>query len=313
MTLTPEVDVELRGVGLRYEDTEPGAPDALTGIDLHVPAGTILGLLGRNGSGKTSLMSLVASLRRPTAGEVLIAGADPWEDADRMAAVALIGSGGDGGEWKVHDAVEFTAALRPAWDEPYARRLLDQFEVPNVKIANLSRGKRAALACTMGLAARAPVTMFDEAHLGMDAPSRYAFYDEVLSDYLAHPRTVILSTHHIDEVASLFGRVAILDRGGLLVEADTDALRSRGVEVVGAASAVERFVADAGLEVLNERRLGGTLAAVAYGELADERRRAATAAGLELGPLPLQDLFVHLTGDRTVAAAPTGDSTEEAS
>jgi len=73
-------------VGLRYEDTEPGAPDALTGIDLHVPAGTILGLLGRNGSGKTSLMSLVASLRRPTAGEVLIASADPWEDADRMAA-----------------------------------------------------------------------------------------------------------------------------------------------------------------------------------------------------------------------------------
>ena len=209
--------------------------------------------------------------------------------------------------------VAFTAALRPAWDEPYARRLLDQFEVPNVKIANLSRGKRAALAFTMGLAARAPVTMFDEAHLGMDAPSRYAFYDEVLSDYLAHPRTVILSTHHIDEVASLFGRVAILDRGGLLVEADTDALRSRGVEVVGAASAVERFVADAGLEVLNERRLGGTLAAVAYGELADERRRAATAAGLELGPLPLQDLFVHLTGDRTVAAAPAGDATEEAS
>jgi hypothetical protein len=66
-------------------------------------------------------------------------------------------------------------------------------------------------------------------------------------------------------------------------------------------------VADAGLEVLNERRLGGTLAAVAYGELADERRRAATAARLELGPLPLQDLFVHLTGDRTLAAAPTGD------
>jgi ABC-2 type transport system ATP-binding protein len=121
------------------------------------------------------------------------------------------------------------------------------------------------------------------------------------------------STHHIDEVASLFGRVAILDRGGLLVEADTDALRSRGVEVAGAAGAVERFVADAGLEVLNERRLGGTLASVAYGELADERRRAATAAGLELGPLPLQDLFVHLTGDRTLAAAPTGDATEEAS
>jgi len=313
MTLTPDVDVELRGLGLRYDDTEAGHPDALAGIELRVPAGTILGLLGRNGSGKTSLMSLVASLRRPTAGEVLVGGADPWEDADRMSAVALIGPGGDGGEWKVHDALEFSAALRPAWDDAYARRLLDRFEVPNVKIANLARGKRAALACTMGLAARAPVTMFDEAHLGMDAPSRYAFYDEVLSDYLAHPRTVILSTHHIDEVASLFGRVAILDRGRLLVDADTDALRARGTEVVGAAGAVERFVAAAGVELLHERRLGGTLAAVAYGELTDDERRTAAAVGLELGPLPLQDLFVHLTGERADAAATTGDRAEEAS
>ena len=113
MTLTADVDVELRGLGLRYDDTEPGQPDALARIDLRVPAGTILGLLGRNGSGKTSLMSLLASLRRPTAGEVLVGGADPWEDADRMAAVALIGPGGDGGEWKVQDALEFSAAAAP--------------------------------------------------------------------------------------------------------------------------------------------------------------------------------------------------------
>ena len=113
--------------------------------------------------------------------------------------------------------------------------IVDQFEIPNVKISTLSRGKRAAFACTLGLAARAPVTMFDEAHLGMDAPTRYAFYDEILSDYLTHPRTVILSTHHIDEVASLFGRVAILDHGRVLVDSETDALRARGVEVVGPA------------------------------------------------------------------------------
>ena len=310
MTSTTPVDVELRGVGLRYDDGDvPETPAALEGVDLTVPGGTILGLLGRNGSGKTSLMSLVASLRRPTAGTVLVDGADPWEDAARMAAVALVGPGGDGGEWKVGDALEFTAALRPGWDEPYARRLLEQFEVPNVKIAKLARGKRAAFSCTLGLAARAPVTMFDEAHLGMDAPTRYAFYDEVLGDYLAHPRTVIVSTHHIDEVASLFGRVAILDRGRVLVHDDAEVLRARGVEVVGPAGSVQAFVADAGVDVLSERRLGGTLAVVAYGDLSDAHRRSATAQGLDLGPLPLQDLFVHLTG----AAPVTAGETEEAS
>jgi ABC-2 type transport system ATP-binding protein len=227
-----------------------------------------------------------------------------------MAAVALVGPGGDGGEWKVGDTLEFAAALRPGWDEPYARRLVDQFEIPNAKIATLSRGKRAALACTLGLAARAPVTMFDEAHLGMDAPTRYAFYDEILSDYLTHPRTIVLSTHHIDEVASLFGRVVILDRGRVLVDSETDTLRGRGVEVVGPSAAVTAFLGDAGIEVLSERRLGGTFAAIAYGDLTDDQRRRAASAGLDLGPLPLQDLFVHLTGPAVPA---TADRTEEAS
>jgi ABC-2 type transport system ATP-binding protein len=293
MSTTTAMDVALRGVGLRYDDE--GASDALTDINLVIPAGTIVGMLGRNGAGKTSLMSLVAALRRPTAGQVLVGGADPWEDAERMAAVAFVGAT-DGGSWKVGDALEFTATLRPAFDVEYARSLLDRFEVANVKIANLSRGKRAALTCTMGLAARAPVTMFDEPHLGMDVPSRYAFYDEVLRDYVTHPRTIVISTHHIDEVASLFERVVILDRGRLLVDDVADALRERGTEVVGPADDVVRFVGGAGLEVLSERRLGGTVATVVYGELSEDQRVVAATAGLELGALPLQDLFVHLTG-----------------
>ncbi len=287
MTLTSDVDVDLRGLGLRYEDSDAGAADALAGIDLHVPAGTILGLLGRNGSGKTSLMSLVASLRRPPparcSSEAPTRGRTPtaWPPSPSSDP------GGDGGGWKVHDALEFTAALRPAWDEPYARRLLDRFEVPNVKIANLSRGKRAALACTMGLAARAPVTMFDEAHLGMDAPSRYAFYDEVLSDYLTNPRTVILSTHHIDEVASLFGRVAILDRGRLLVERRHRRPAVRGTRDRGPRRA--RSIGSwptVGVEVLHERRLGGTQADRRLRRPDRRPRRAATAAGIDAGPDP---------------------------
>jgi ABC-2 type transport system ATP-binding protein len=287
------LDLELRGVGLRYDD----GTQALGDVDLAVPAGTIVGLLGRNGSGKSSLMSLVASLRRPTSGRVLVDGTEPWEDAALTTQVALVGEGGESGMWKVGDALTLARMLRPGWDEAYAHRLLALFEVPNTKIDKLSRGKRAALGCIFGLASRAPITMFDEAHLGMDAPSRYAFYDEVLSDYMTHPRTVVLSTHHIDEVASLFGQVAILDRGRLLTHADTDTLRAQGTEVTGPTAAVGAFAETAGLRVLNTRALGGTTAAVTYGELTDEQRHGAAGAGLALGPIPLQDLFVHLTAD----------------
>lgn len=295
------LDLELSGLDLRYDD----GTDALRGIDLAVPGGTILGLLGRNGAGKSSLMALVASLRRPTAGRVLVGGDDPWEDASRTCQVFLVGEAGDAGSWTVRDALRFAGVLHPGWDDTYAERLVDLFALPaTTKIDKLSRGKRAALMCVLGLAARAPVTMFDEPHLGMDAPTRYAFYDEVLSDYMTHPRTVVLSTHHIDEVASLFGQVAIIDDGRLVAHDETDALRARGTEVTGPTATVDEFTHHAGLRVLSTRELGGTKAAVTYGDLTDEHRHRALGSGLGLGPIPLQDLFVHLTagtGDRQEA------------
>lgn len=293
------LDLELRGAGLRYDD----GTEALRDIDLVVPAGTILGLLGRNGAGKSSLMSLVASLHRPTSGHVLVGGRDPWEQPDLTAQVSLIGEAAEGGAWKVSDALTSARHLRPTWDAAYADRLLDLFEIPDVKIASLSRGKRAALACLFGLAGRAPITMYDEPYLGMDAPSRYAFYDEVLSDYLAYPRTVIISTHHIDEVASLFGRVAIIDQGNLIADDDTDSLRARGTEATGPAAVVDELTATAGLRVLATRQLGATKSVVTYGEMTEATRRRAAEAGLEVGPIPLQDLFVHLSAPQTEEAS----------
>lgn len=283
------LDLEFRDVRLDY-----GGDPALDGLSFRLPAGTLCGLLGRNGSGKTSLLSLAASLFRPTGGAVTVGGDDPFESPALMAQIGLIGDPGDAGMYKVRDALELAKTLRPTWDDAYARRLLDRFEVPRKKsIRKLSRGKRAALGCICGLAARTPITMFDEPHLGMDVPTRYAFYDELLSDYMAHPRTIILSTHHIDEVASLFAQVLIIDRGRLVVHDDTDDLRERGAEVVGPTAEVDRVVS--GLTVLSERTLGGTKSAVTYGGLSDEQRREVARRGLEMSPIPLQDLFLHLT------------------
>jgi ABC-2 type transport system ATP-binding protein len=160
-------------------------------------------------------------------------------------------------------------------------------------VCELSRGQRAALAVTLGLASRAPITAFDEAYLGMDAPSRYAFYEELLADFMEHPRMVIVSTHLIEEVSKLFEEVLIVQRGRLLLRADADALRTSGATVIGPTVAVDRFAE--GLTVLSEKQLGPTKSAVVYGPFDSAHLRAASEAGLEVGPLPLQDLFVHLT------------------
>jgi ABC-2 type transport system ATP-binding protein len=285
-----DLDIVIDDIGLRY-----GATQALAGVSFRVPAGTICGLLGRNGSGKTSLLSLLASRRRPTAGRITIGGEEPFENGAVMAKVALIGEAGTGGSMhNVDDARAVARTLRPTWDDAYAGRLLDRFGIAGkAKPSKLSRGQRAALGVAFGLASRAPVTLFDEAHLGMDAPTRTAFYDELLADVIETGRTVILSTHHIDEVAALFGEVAILDHGRLLLHDDRDHLVGRGTEVTGPAAAVDRFTA--GLEVLSTRQLGGTKAAVVLGELDVARVDLARDLHLDLGPVPLQQLFIHLT------------------
>jgi ABC-2 type transport system ATP-binding protein len=283
--------IEVRGLQLRYGDLT-----ALDDLSFTLPGGRIYGLLGRNGSGKTSLLSVLAAFRRQSAGSVLIDGQPVFENPAVTRRVCLVretGDPGDKGE-RVREVLHTAAHLRAGWDGDYADELVERFKIPRgKKLDELSLGQRSALGMIFGLASRAPVTLFDESHLGMDAPSRAAFHDELLADFIAHPRTIVISTHLIDELSPLFEEVLIIDEGRLLLQDETEVLRARGAAVTGPAEAVDRFVA--GHTVLGERQLGRTKSATVYGCLDDHHRRQALDAGLDLGPIALQDLFIHLT------------------
>lgn len=281
--------VEVRDLTVRY-----GRATAVDNVSLRLEPGVVYGLLGRNGAGKTSLLSTIAAFQRASSGSVLVDGEDPYENARVMAGIALVREGGDFPEEKVRGVLDFAARLRPHWSAELAAELVDRFELPlDKKPTQLSRGKRSALGVVVGLASRAPLTMFDEAYLGLDAPSRYAFYDALLADYAAHPRTIVLSSHLIEEVERLFERVIILDQGTVLLEEDAEDLRSRGRTVTGPRDEVEAFVT--GLRVVGRAQLGRTLQATVVGDLPPGAEQRAVEAGLELGSVPLQDLFVHLT------------------
>jgi ABC-2 type transport system ATP-binding protein len=282
--------IEVDDLRLRFGDTV-----ALDGLSFRLDGGKICGLLGRNGSGKTSLLSLLAAFRRPSAGSIRVDGENPWENPGLVSRICLIRESGDVYDSeKVSCVVRVAAQLRRSFDRDYADRLIERFQIPTGKtVQSLSRGQKSALGIVLGLACRAPLTMFDESYLGMDAPSRYAFYEELLADYSAHPRTIIISTHLIEEVSSLFEEVLIIDRGKLIAHDEADVLRSRGVAVSGPADVVDTFTA--GLTVLGTQRLGGTKSATVFGDLNETQVSAARLAGLELGPVSLQDLFVHLT------------------
>ncbi|MFC8922559.1 ATP-binding cassette domain-containing protein [Cellulosimicrobium sp. NPDC057127] len=287
---------ELRDVVVRY--SRSGDP-ALRGATLTIRPGVVTGLLGRNGAGKTTLAALLAAFRRPTEGTVLVGEEgeleDPFENVWTTMHTQLVRESGDVGEGdKAKDTLAYYAGMRPHWDADLAGRLLDELEVDvRKKPSEMSRGRRSALGAVLGLASRAPLTIFDEVYLGMDAPSRYAFYDALVADYAEHPRTILLSSHLIAEVERLFEDVVIIDRGRVLLAENADDVRSRGVSLTGPADVVERHVA--GHDVLARQRLGGTAQVTLFGAFADGERAAATEAGLEVGAVPVQDLFVHLT------------------
>jgi ABC-2 type transport system ATP-binding protein len=285
--------IAIRDLTVRY-----GGTMAIDHLDLDLPTGKIYGLLGRNGSGKTSLLSVLASYRRPSAGTITVDGVDPFENAELMGRTAFIRDSLDVQEQdRIRAVLDFAAGLRSTFDREYADKLTEMFELnPRKRVSGLSRGQRSALGVVLGLAARAPLTLLDETYLGMDAAARDTFYRELLADYTAHPRTVILSTHLIGEVADLFERVVIIDHGRLVLHEDADVLRGRGVTVTGPAAAVDAFVA--GRTVLSVQSLGGVRAATLYGGLDDAETADAEGAGLTLGPVGIQDLFIHLTGAR---------------
>jgi ABC-2 type transport system ATP-binding protein len=299
-------DIEVTGLGMRFDTV-----DALTDVSFSLSGAKIYGLLGRNGAGKTTLLSILAGYERQTAGTVLVDGEPVFENATATAKTCLIRGTGDAAvpAVSVRDLIDFAGRLRPGWDAKYANTLLDLFEVPRGPQAKaLSHGKRCALGVTIGLASRAPVTIFDESYLGLDAPSRYAFYDTLLADVLEHPRTVIISTHLIEEVGTLFEDVLILDEGRLLLHETAETLRASGSAVTGDATLVDSFTL--GLEVLGEKTLGRTKSAMVYGPLDEKRRAQAREVGLDLDPIALQDLFVHLTSG-SGAKEPAAGLTEE--
>ena len=281
--------IEVENLTKRY-----GTLSAVDDITLSVRENTIYGLLGRNGAGKTTLMSLLTGQEFATSGQIRVFGQSPVENAHVLQRLSFIKeSQRYPDDFRVKHVFRSAPWFFARWDADYAERLIDEFRLPlGQRIKKLSRGQLSSIGVIVGLASRAPITFFDEPYLGLDAVARQLFYDRLLEDYAEHPRTVILSTHLIDEVANLLEHVLVIDRGRILIDETADDLRGRATSLVGAASAVDAFVA--GREVLQRDSIGG-LASVTLAGLTDVEKDAARAAGLELAPVSLQQLVVRMT------------------
>ena len=277
--------IEARSLTKRY-----GPVTALDGVSLSIEQGAITGLLGRNGAGKTVLMSLITAHETPTSGAVRLLGEDPRENERVLGQTCFIRDNQRyPDEFRLSHILATGARFYPGWDSALAERVVDTFELPgNRDIRKLSRGQLSAVGILVGLCARAPITFFDEPYLGLDATARMLFYDLLLRDYIAHPPTIVVSTHLIDEIENLLSRVIVLDHGRVREDADVDELRGRALRLSGRMEAIERVTAHH--SVLHRSALGslGTAVVTATPDLADE----AAAAGLAAEPASLHELVV---------------------
>lgn len=215
---------------------------ALDNLTLSFPAGQISGLFGSNGAGKTTLLSLMGGLLFPSAGTIHI-GEETRTDYF-SGNVSLVGTGADMilKDFSLDESIKTHAEFRPTFE----RALFDEFLSPlnidlSKKVDALSRGQRSAISAAIGLASRAPVTIFDEVTLGMDARTRQRFYDMLLTDHEAYPRTVVLSTHLIAEVERLISSAVIIEYGRLVAQGTPEEITSSVFAVSGEARQVQAF------------------------------------------------------------------------
>ncbi len=280
--------VSLTGVSKRYREVA-----ALDEVSIELTANTIHGLLGRNGAGKTTLMHILTGQAFETAGTVRVFGEHPYENARVLRRVCFVKESQRYPDWfAVKHALKAAALLYPEWDHAFATDLVHDFDLPmGRRIKKLSRGQLSAVGVVIGLAAQAPLTIFDEPYLGLDAVARQLFYDRLLADYAERPRTIVLSTHLIDEVSDLIEHVVLLDRGRVLLDGDAQTLRGDAVTVSGPVGAVSTFVA--GHDVLHREEVGG-MARVTVRGVVDRP----DFAGLSFEPVSLQQLVVRTAQSR---------------
>ena len=293
MTIQETNALMARGVCKAY-----GQLKVLDGLDLTVEPGKIYGLIGRNGAGKTTLLSILTAQNTLDAGEVTYGGQPVWENQwalDHLCFSRELQPARNGAQnpQKVRDYLRAAAAFLPRWDREYAARLLEEFRLePRKKIGQLSKGQMSMVTILVALASRAPVTILDEPVAGLDVVMRERFYRLLLDDYAETGRTFILSTHIIEEAASVFEEVLILDRGKIVEHAPTEELVGQFAHLSGAEEELDR--ACAGLDVLSEERVGRRTTRAVRGT--PEALEAAGAFDVDLAPMNLQNVFVALCG-----------------
>lgn len=270
----------------------------LNKLSFSIEENKITGLIGRNGVGKTTLLKMIAGFIKETSGQIKVFSERPYNSLnvsvnsifvdDQMSFPPSIPLG---------ELLKVAGNFYPNWDGELAKRLFDYFSFEPKSYHNrLSKGKTSTFNMIIGLASRCPLTIFDEPTTGMDAAVRKDFYRALLKDYIAHPRTIILSSHHLNEVEDLLEDVFLIKDGKKYFQMPISELKEWAIGLKGTTEEVLHLTSER--EILFKEYLGvNTMYAVVKNDFSESFLHKASIAGVEIFPVQASDLCVYLTNE----------------
>lgn len=252
----------------------------------------IYAVLGPNGAGKTTMLQMIAGLTLADEGTLSVHGERPFDNKKIMANICFIQ---ESDNFKptltVHEVLHIVQPFYENWNHNVADKLLYSFNLPKKRRLNaLSKGMASALNMIVGIASRAPLTIFDEPYIGMDASARKLIYQELLADYLEYPRIILFSTHFIDETERLFESLCIMYKGQNWFEEDVSSLSSRVKRISGAEEEVDTFLTR-GSVLHSSEFMGKTIKVVLF----PKREEPELSQKVQMESVSLQDFFVYYT------------------
>jgi ABC-2 type transport system ATP-binding protein len=282
--------IEARGLRKAF-----GATVAVDGLDLRVEEGRILGLIGPNGAGKTTALNAILGLTAYQ-GELRVLGRDPWIERDRlMRDVCFIADVAVLPRWmRVSQALDFVAGVHPRFDRAKAEGFLAKTTIKRTsRVKELSKGMVAQLHLALVMAIDARLLVLDEPTLGLDILYRKQFYDSLLNDYFDRTRTIVVTTHQVEEIQDVLTDLMFINRGRIVLSCSMEEFEQRYLEVM---VNPEKIAAARALKPIHERQtLGRSI-------LLFDRVERGQLAGLgDIRTPSIADLFVAVMGKQNGA------------